>query len=379
MKNDQFNDECLKEMIQALPDREVPVGLNRRIMAEISLREQTFGRKVVQFLTSSFTLDFQPFRLAGAACLLVFIFWLGLITGDNRDVQDDSVKDPFSSLEHALKNAEASFYLGRGLLAMGQADEAVHFLRKASRLVPDNPEYTLWEGVALGKVGNKKDEQDRYSQTLDRHPGYVQARLFLGHTLLENGQADAALEEYSRVLLLQPDAIAALYNSALAYQLIGQEQKEAEAWKKYLQLHRTGSWAYRAVEHLNELGDFTYRIYQIGFRRVVFNQELLLGPDSINRQREINFLSSIFHNASGDVLELVAFQSGNAALANDRVMSLKDCILEDLGGETRKRVSVSWFAQPEEVHSLSGKTFTLSRSLLIFSKPQVEKPEEKTI
>ena len=85
----------------------------------------------------------------------------------------------------------------------------------------------------------------------------------------------AALAEYNRVLALAPDEGTALYNRALAYQLLDQKNKEADAWKEYLRSHRTGIWAYRAAEHLNELGDFTYRSYQIGFRRVILNQKLL--------------------------------------------------------------------------------------------------------
>ncbi len=379
MKHDRINEHQLQEMIQALPEKDVPAGLTERIMTEIYSPKQSFGQKISNLLTGSFAFNVQPLRLAGALSLLAFVFWIGLTLGGHTTAPVDSAQNISNRLIIEPENGEANFLIGRGLLAAGQWEQAVPYLQQASLLVPKNPEYALWEGVALGKLGNKSGELEKYKKTVDRHPSYVPARLYLGHTLLENRQPEAALVEYNQVLALAPDAGTALYNRALAYQLLGQKEQEAAAWREYLQLHRTGTWAYRAVEHLNEIGDFTFRSYQIGFRRIISNQELLLGTDSTARQREIDFLADSFRQATGNVLNIIVFQAGNTSLAGKHARDLKYSLSDHLNGTLSKNVNISWFGQPEKVRSASGKEFPLQKSLLIFSKPQTQNPEEKTI
>ena len=376
MTQDQFNEQQMQTMIHALPQRDVPAGLTERIMTGIFSPKQTFGHKVAGLLTGSFTLNVQPLRLAGAFCSLALVFWLGITIGDHGiDTTDDGKETP--SLPAIVStNSEANFFIGRGLLAAGQWEKAVPFLQQASLLVPENPEYRLWEGVALGKQGNKEGEREVYKKTIRRHPGYVPARLYLGHNLLENGQHDAALAEYNRVLAIAPDERTALYNRALAYQLLGQKEQEAAAWREYLISQRTGIWAYRAVEHLNELGDFTFRSYQIGFRRIILNQKLLLGMNSPARQRENDLLADAFTQASGNLLNIVVFQADDIIRAGKQARDLKYFITDNLAG---KSVNISWFGQPESVHTASGKQFPLPKSLLIFSKPQAQNTKEKTI
>jgi len=160
---------------------------------------------------------------------------------------------------------------------------------------------------------------------------------------------------------------------------MGQKKQEAAAWKEYLLLHRTGTWAYRAVEHLNELGEFTFRSYQIGFRRIIFNQELLLGSDSPARQREIDFVTDSFTQASGNVLNIIVFQANDLTLAGRQARNLKYFITDNLATATDKSVNISWFGQPEIVHAASKKQFPLQKGLLIFSTPQVQKIKEETI
>ncbi|MDH3327757.1 MAG: tetratricopeptide repeat protein [Desulfobulbaceae bacterium] len=379
MKQHKINEQQLQEMLHALPDREVPGELAERIMAEINTPRKTIRHLFTRLTTASITFNVQPLRIAGTVCTLAAVFWLGLIIGEHRDDTDNTTNTVTPSLSIASGNAEANHLMGRGLLAGGQSQQALRFLRQAALLAPQNPEYALWEGVVLGKESNKKQEREVYRKIIRQYPRYLPARMYLGHNLLETGQLEEALAEYNRVLALYPAENTALYNRALTCQLMGSRQQEAFAWKEYLQVNRKGKWAYRAVNHLNALGDFTYRSYQIGFRKIILNQNLLLGMDSEARHREIALLASSFAQSSGNVLNLVVFLADDANLAGRKATNLQHLVSRNLGRQTDKKIQISWFGKPENIRTTSEKQYPLLEGLLIFSQPSDQRTQEKMI
>lgn len=379
MNQDNISEQRLREMLRQLPGREPPDGLAARIMTEIDSPSRSLRRKITGLLTSTLTFHVQPLRLAAAGGVLALAFWLGLTVGGHRSGSGVESEEVLFALEGFPRSGEANYLIGRGLLAEGQWDEALSFLRRAAVLAADNPEYALWTGVALGKKGDLEMEREVYRQTVSRYPDYVPARVYLGHNLLESGLAAEALEEYERVLALAPDRESALYNRGLAGQELGDRSLEAAAWKEYLDRTRTGKWAYRAVAHLNALGDYTYRVYQIGHRRIIFNQNLLLGLDTKERRQEIALLATTFAQASGDVLNLVVFLADDALRAESRARDLQKSIAGDLDGHAGKKIRISWFGEPERVNTASGEAHALDEGLLMFCTPQVQQTGEKMI
>ncbi|MDW7773493.1 MAG: tetratricopeptide repeat protein [Desulfobulbaceae bacterium] len=379
MEQRKFDEQQLQKMLHALPDRKVPDDLADRIMAEIRKPGNKAGSLFNRLLNASLTFDVRPVRLAGSLCTLAAAFWLGLIFGDYSSDRSH-IEDPapaFSPL--ASENAEAAHLMGRSLLEDGRAQQAITFFRQASLIAPQNPEYALWEGVAFGRNSDKEREQEVYKKIIRRYPRYLPARIYLGHSLLETGQLEAALAEYSRILALYPEEATALYNRALTCQLMDDRELEAAAWKEYLRLHRNGKWAYRAVEHLNALGDFTYRSYQIGYRKIILNQDFLLAMDAAVQQREIDLLAASFAQSSGNVLHLVVFQADDADLAGKTAMQLHNLVSGNMGGTTDKKIQISWFGNPENVYSSSGMQYQLPEGVLVFSQPQVHQTGEKMI
>lgn len=379
MKHRQIDEQQLQNMLHALPDRKVPDGLADRIMAEINAPRQLPGQLFRRLCSASFTFKVRPLQLAGAFCSLAAAFWLGLLIGGHPDGGSNDFDTVTGPLPVVLKNAEANHMMGRGLLAGGQPEQALQFLRQASLLAPQNPEYALWEGVALGRKSNKENEREVYRRIIKQYPDYLPARMYLGHNLLETGEPEAALAVYEEVLALHPGEETALYNRALAYQLLDNREQEAAAWKEYLQENRYGKWAYRAVEHLNALGDFTYRSYQIGFRKIILNHDLLFNLESGAGQMETDFLATAFIQSVGNKLHLVVFQAGDANLAERTAIRLQSRIARVLDEYPDKAVHVSWFGKPEDVFISSGKLYKLTRGLLIFSQPQINQKGENTI
>lgn len=379
MKHRQIDERQLQKMLQALPDREVPDDLADRIMAEINAPRQKAGHFLRRLCSVSLTFRVQPLRLAGALCSLAFAFWLGLIIGGHPDGGGNDMTSAVSPLPVIPENAEANHMMGRGLLTGGQPEQALQFLRQASLIAPQNPDYALWEGVALGRKSNKEHEREIYRRIIRQYPDYLPARIYLGHNLLETGEPEEALAVYNEVLALHPGEETALYNRALACRVLGNPEEEAAAWKEYLQLNRYGKWAYRAVAHLNALGDFTYRSYQIGFRKIILSQDLLFNMDSDAGQMETDFLTTAFIQSAGKVLHLVVFQTGDADLAEKTAVRLQSRMDRVVGAYPDKEVHVSWFGKPEDMLLPSGRQYQLPRGLLIFSQPNTRQEGGKTI
>ena len=51
----------------------------------------------------------------------------------------------------------------------GRLDDAVAAARKASRIWPDAPDASLWEGIAHARAGRAKQAHERLSDFLSRH------------------------------------------------------------------------------------------------------------------------------------------------------------------------------------------------------------------
>lgn len=366
-------------MMQELPEKDVPQNLHDSIMKVITAQKKPFRDRVFSFLRTSLTIKIQPLRLAGAIIVLAAVFWLGLLTGNHFPGPIDKSGNVFDGLPVTSDNAEAHYLMGRGLLTGGQPAQAVHFFEQAYLLDSSNPEYALWEGVALGKQENQLKEREIYQRIIRRHPEYLPARLYLGHNLLEAGLLPEALREYTNVLNLYPREEAALYNKALTLQLMNKPEQETVAWKEYLRVNREGKWAYRAVGHLNQLGNFSYRTYQIGYRKIILNQNDLLGEDTVARQREIDILVRSFANSPGNELNLILYRLDDAERAEAKAIRLRNQLYRALDGRKVKKIQISWFGTAERIRSEAGKQNILPEGILIFSQPEVQQSKEKMI
>ncbi|BCO08729.1 hypothetical protein GF1_11050 [Desulfolithobacter dissulfuricans] len=361
----------IEELLRRLPQREVPDDLTRNIMARIREENPGLLERLRRFFTGSFAITVQPARVALAGAGLAAAFYLGILTGTGPG--DSGLKLP----EVTTLSSEASYYIGRGLITAGHPEEALAYLSRAALLNPDQPEYGLWQAVAWQAAGKPEREREQYHRLVNRHPDFLPALVNLGHNQLETGDLDGALESYQQVLAMVPDERDALYNIGLVYRLKGDLEKERQAWKQYLARHRSGKNSYRAVQHLNELGDFSYRTAQLGYRRVIINQDALLGSDPAVREREVSWLAGQFSKVPATTLNLVVFDARGREPAMQQARILKEQLARYL--QDNKQVRISWFGQPESVRT--GKMeAVLKQGVLVFSQPEKKsKSKERRI
>ena len=369
----EWNDEpSLENRIRKLPGKKPPAGLRKRIMLALPEYKEPWFRRVLRWV------DTGPlcYRVAGAIASLALTFYGGM-------QYDRFFQGNFEAVNESIAvkgdmNDEAFFHLGRSLLAAGQSKEALDAFRKAEILKPDNPQYALWQGAAYQALGAVKEERQTYRQVIENWPDLLPARLNLANNLLQDSQAVRAQQLYEQVLASDPTERTALYNRAIALRLQGKPKEEADAWKSYLDHYRTGLSASRAMQHLHELGEYSYRNYQLGPKSVIINQDRLL-EQGRERTREIDYLVRHLNSRSLENLNIVVFVQDDAQQAKTIAHSLRSAIAERAEGIENDSVGVSWFDEAEPIESRDKGQISLSKGVLIFSAQRNNPNMEKKI
>ena len=230
------------------------------------------------------------------------------------------------------KNAEAQYYLGRFYLALERPEQALPHLKQAVRGDPAKADYHFWLGVAYWAIRDFALERKSYLQALAKDPKHLPARLYLAHNFLDSGEWQKALDNYDLLLQRQPYNPEALYNRGLALMELHRPHEEAMAWKRYLQCYPEGRWALRAVDHLNQLGQFSYRNFTIGYRRVTL-EHITFPPGSAKLlpqgKPSLQVLGTILSINDKIYLEVVCYKNGDPALAAARAKAVRDYLLQE--------------------------------------------------
>lgn len=373
-----YGTDELKELLRKLPEEKEPPYLSHKIMQQIDAQPPSFAKRIIRFFMTPVTFTLHPVRLAGGLAALGLAFWMGLslnpqniaLQPDNRNVRNLTVENG--------PDTEKIFLQGRHLLVSGEREQALIHLQKAGKLVPENPEYAYYEGLAYQATNNLKLERASYQRGLEHATDSIPLLLNLGHNLLESRELDAALAQYEAVLALNPQESSALYNKGLIYREKGQHNEELQAWRQYLVHHRSGKWAWRAVSHLNSLGDFSFRSYQLGNRKIVLSHQALLGEDTppLNREREIRILALLLLEDPGLELHIVTFEERNKPGAKSQARELRNLLLAFIGKNEESRIRLSWFGEAE-TFTAKTNTYKLPKGILIFGSKKTGKREEK--
>jgi tetratricopeptide (TPR) repeat protein len=269
--------------------------------------------------------------------LLSLVLWIPgcMSLKGERFLKNEQYKDGVATFKSIVqeepKNPEAHYYLGRFYLAQERPEEALPHLERAVQGDPAKADYHFWLGVTYWAIRDFDLERKSYLQALAKDPKHVPARLYLAHTFLDSGEWQEALDNYALLLRREPYNPEALYNRALALAELGRPKEEAKAWKQYLEYYPEGKWALRAVDHLNELGDFRYRNFTIGYRRVTL-EHIPFPPGSATLLSQgmpsLQVLGTILSINDMIHLEIVCFKNGDPALAAARAKAVRDYLLQ---------------------------------------------------
>jgi hypothetical protein len=145
---------------------------------------------------------------------------------------------------------------------------------------------------------------------------------------------------------------------------LGRPAEEAMAWKRYLEVNQSGKWALRAAGHLNELGDFSYGIHQIGALKTViknpsFDSSDALLPDSFP---SLDRLGHILENNQNLHFHVVVYFKDNQKRAYARAQAIKKYLTRHYPGANHGRVKISWFDSAEKIVA-NNETYLLDESV----------------
>jgi tetratricopeptide (TPR) repeat protein len=377
MKTKHLDNKELEQLLANSVEPEPPPWLRTRIMAEIAGRRPSFSERLRQWWQRPQSVSFSPAWLASTVAVAVCAFWLGALSEQHG--RPDPAGQTDGTLPVLAANAEANYLIGRGLLAAGQKDQALTFLRQAVRQEPEVAEFAHWQGVAYWTVGESSEERQSYLRSMEKRPDYLPTLLNLGHNYLESGEYRQALGQYEKVLAVDPLEPSALYNRALAYQMLKDTERAQQAFIGYLEHHRTGKWVMRAIRHLHEMGNFTFRNYRIGSGRVVLKMTALLSPDSPAGRQELIHLAEALTRAPGNELHLVVYNQGNRSAAKATATALQAQLKKYLGDENVFPVRGSWFDVAETFTDDNGSDRQLTTGLLIFTRSDEQSNRRNSI
>ena len=270
-----------------------------------------------------------------------------------------------------LQNPEsdlAHYYLGRFLLAQNKGTEALPSFKRAVQLEPRNPKYHFWLGLTYGETGNVKAERGQYEKALRLKKHYAQARLYLGHLQLKDGNLIKALQSYDDVLEQIPTNGAALYNRALILDIQKKTAKATKGWLAYLKWYPAGKHAILATNHLNRLGDYSYENHSFGRRTVTLTEIKFLRSKnriSVSAYPSLRLVGAIISNLEKGTLQIIVYKEGNTTLAQQRALLVKSTLLDLFPSLSESRIQISWFGT-REILQRDGQRYSKGESVRFF-------------
>lgn len=265
-------------------------------------------------------------------------------------------------------SASARYYYGRFLLQGDENKAALTQLKKATELEPGKVDYLFWTGVAYGALDKKKSEEQYYRKALALNKKHLQSHIYLGHNLLEQKKYTESLSQYEKALRIWPQSPSSLYNRALILKKLGRTPEEKGAWLNYLALYPSGGLARRATDHLNYLGDFSFRNHHIGPRTITI-EKIWFDPIS-NRiaddsKESLKLIGAVIKNRKNGTLQIVTFQKKNIDLAKKKAVAIKKFLLKEFPELNSQDIGISWFDKAQTI-TVSKKKRKIDESVSFF-------------
>jgi tetratricopeptide (TPR) repeat protein len=157
----------------------------------------------------------------------------------------------------AQRRAAALEFYNRGVEALAGEDLAAaeSQFAQALRIAPElvSARYNL--AVVRGRRGRNEEAAAILAELHEQRPGDTDIAFALGHALFQQGEFSRAAGVFADLLAEDPGHRRAAFGLARCLQEGGNQGAAAAAWRRYLELDATSSWADQARRYLRELGD----------------------------------------------------------------------------------------------------------------------------
>lgn len=321
-------------------------------------------------------------RITGLLAGFVLIFSLGscipVVKGEFY-LTSKNYADGIQAFEKAIEekpgNPDNHYYLGRFLLAQNKYEKAVKQLHRAVALNPSSADYYFWLGVCYAGLNDRTREKKNYQKTIELKPRHYQAHTYLGHNLFRSGKYRLALNSYENALAVRSRNSSALYNKALISKKLRRTSEAKSAFIQYIDMFYYSPKALAAAVHLNQMGNFKYRVHLMGYRRIMAGKIIFEGKKeelTTPSLKSLKKIGTIIKKNKELTLYILVYQKNNRELARKKALKIKTYLQNYFLTIDHHRVKASWFDTPEIVN-LSGQHWQLDESVNFFATPEQKK------
>ncbi len=374
MNNDSFDREKIEMLLSRLPERDVPAGLHEQIIDNLptGYKPQSIPSTLRNCWERLMLLYPMPIKAGVILAMTAAAFWLGTEVDSEKEIKNIALVQEQSGLTTAFDNGHSSPLSDMSVYEDENNHLSRDFFYKTTAQVEQSTAMNRWSDTFFRHVEDQpRGTQNSQGSTISGADSIL-FLLNLAHNLTDSGNYHGALHQYEKVLRINPQEQAALYNRATSYHHLNDTNGERLAFISYLDHFRSGRWAYQAVNHLQRLGVFDYQISLIGGRKVVINQTVLLESQHPARRHELAHLATYLRRPTAEELHLVVFYQNDLEKSRIIAAELKQEIDSILGKTQALVIRTSWFDEPAPVQTAEGKKRELEQGLFLFTQPSTQ-------
>ena len=140
----------------------------------------------------------------------------------------------FEALKYNEENDEIYYELGKCNYYIKSIQDAVSHFKHAIAIKPQESRYYYALGCAYDEMDSIKSAKNAFFDAINIDPMNVQARIAYAISLTKELEYAQSIEQFLEVLKYIPDNADTLYNTALAYDLIGDTERAIRYYKEAL-------------------------------------------------------------------------------------------------------------------------------------------------
>ncbi len=176
---------------------------------------------------------------------------------DQLGLSDESLTTYGRVLDGNPSSVPALFGVGRRVLALGHAADAVEPLKEAVRLAPDHADAYLLLGRALFATGSFVEASSALTSYLQLRPDDQSARMELATSLRAEGRPDQAIPVLQTATHAQPGSGSTFRELGAVYAEANQPQPSADAYRRAVAITPNDPVAQEQLaRQLRQLGEF---------------------------------------------------------------------------------------------------------------------------
>lgn len=169
-----------------------------------------------------------------------------------EEAAPEAPEEPSPSLEVARESGDADelFETAVAFESQDMLDQAATAYHEAMLIEGPQAELTFNLGNVLFRLGRREGAVERFRQTVEMEPEWIESWNNLGNVLGELGRNEESVAAFRRALAINPRYADAHYNLAETYVAMGRIEDARRHWKAYLNEDSSSTWADQVRERL---------------------------------------------------------------------------------------------------------------------------------